>query len=249
MVLPTNCQTHGNLGASVARARIETDTVTAGRAVHLDLARVRLEASSGVFSGDTALNGEATAVDVLLGETELLKSDASGDLDLRGNNVDAGDLLCEVSAKGWGSWGSKSLTGDGVLDLNTRVDLDKVVAVLLVDEELGGTGVAVLDSVGELEGVGEDGLTDRLVEVRSGGDLNDLNRKRGIGRMTHLLVPTLDRAVTLEEVNTVALCVSEQLDLDVPGLLEEACRCQRGERDDRNERDELQAPDQFTHAR
>jgi hypothetical protein len=43
--------------------------------------------------------------------------------------------------------------------------------------------------------------------------------------MTHLLVPTLDRAVTLEEVDTVALCVSEELDLDVPGLLEEACRC------------------------
>jgi hypothetical protein len=37
-------------------------------------------------------------VDVLLGETELLESDAGGDLDLRGDNVDAGDLLCEVSA-------------------------------------------------------------------------------------------------------------------------------------------------------
>jgi hypothetical protein len=55
------------------------------------------------------------------------------------------------------------------------------VAVLLVDEELGGTGVAVLDSVGELEGVGEDGLTDRLVEVRSGGDLDDLNVSKGFG--------------------------------------------------------------------
>jgi hypothetical protein len=68
-----------------------------------------------------------------------------------------------------------------VLNLDTRVDLDKVVAVLLVDEELGGTGVAVLDSVGELEGVGEDGLTDRLVEVRSGGDLDDLNVSKGFG--------------------------------------------------------------------
>lgn len=98
MVLPTNRQTHGDLGASVARARVETDTVTTGRAVHLDLARVRLEACSGVFSGDTALNGEAAAVDVLLGETELLEGDTGGDLDLRGDNVDAGDLLCKVSA-------------------------------------------------------------------------------------------------------------------------------------------------------
>lgn len=68
-----------------------------------------------------------------------------------------------------------------MLNLDTRVDLDKVVAVLLVDEELGGTGVAVLDSVGELEGVGEDGLTDRLVEVRSWGDLDDLNVSKGFG--------------------------------------------------------------------
>jgi hypothetical protein len=42
--------------------------------------------------------------------------------------------------------------------------------------------------------------------------------------MTRLLVPTLDRAVTLEEVNTVTLAISEQLNLDMPGLLEEACR-------------------------
>jgi hypothetical protein len=55
------------------------------------------------------------------------------------------------------------------------------VAVLLVDEELGGTGVAVLDSVGELECVGEDGLTNRLVEVRSGGDLDDLDVSEGFG--------------------------------------------------------------------
>jgi hypothetical protein len=56
-------------------------------------------------------------------------------------------------------------------------------------------------------------------------------------------VPTLNRAVTLEEVDTVALSVSEELDLDVPGLLEEAYRCQRGERG------EVRAPYQFTHAR
>lgn len=94
---------------------------------------------------------------MVLGETKLLERDASGDLDLSGDNVDTGDLL-----------------GDGVLDLDTRVDLDEVVPVLLVDQELGGTGVSVSDGVSEFQGVVQDGLSDRLVQVRSWGDLDDL---------------------------------------------------------------------------
>ncbi len=47
------------------------------------------------------------------------------------------------------------------------------------------------------------------VEVRGRGDLDDL------------LVPPLDRAVALEEVDEVAVLVAEQLHLDVPGALDE----------------------------
>lgn len=65
-------------------------------------------------------------------------------------------------------------TGNGVLDLNTRVDLDKVVPALLVDQELGGTGVSVSDGACELERIVENGLADRLVEMRSGGDFDNL---------------------------------------------------------------------------
>jgi hypothetical protein len=35
-------------------------------------------------------------VDVLLGKAELLEGDTSSDLDLSSDDVDTGDLLCEV---------------------------------------------------------------------------------------------------------------------------------------------------------
>lgn len=50
---------------------------------------------SSILGGDSTLNGETASVDVLLRETELLKRDARCDLDLGGNNVDTGDLLCD----------------------------------------------------------------------------------------------------------------------------------------------------------
>ena len=82
-----------DLRASETGAGIETHAVTASAAVDLNLSGVGLEALSGIFSGDTALDGESALGDVVLGETELGKSSTSGDLDLSGDNVDASDLL------------------------------------------------------------------------------------------------------------------------------------------------------------
>lgn len=48
---------------------------------------------SGILSGDSTLDGETSTVDVFLGETQLLESDTTGNLDLGGNDVDSGDLL------------------------------------------------------------------------------------------------------------------------------------------------------------
>ena len=85
----------GDLGTGEARAGVETDAVTACAAVDLDFACVGLEVGGGVFSGDTALNGEAALGDGVLGQTELREGRASSDLDLRGDDVDASNFLCE----------------------------------------------------------------------------------------------------------------------------------------------------------
>jgi hypothetical protein len=65
-------------------------------------------------------------------------------------------------------------TGDGVLDLNSRVDLNEVVPALLIDQELCGTGISVLHSIGELDGVVQDSLTGLFGKMRGRGNLNNL---------------------------------------------------------------------------
>ena len=86
-----------DLRASEAGARIETDTITARTAVDLNLSRVRLEVLRRILGGDTALNGEAALGDGVLGQTELREGRASSDLNLRGDDVDASNLLCNKS--------------------------------------------------------------------------------------------------------------------------------------------------------
>ena len=103
----------------------------------------------------------------------------------------------------------RRLTSDGVLDLDTRVDLNEVVPAHLVDQELGGTSIPVSDALREFDGIRENGLADLLGEVSRGCDFDDL------------LVATLHGAVTLEEVDGVALGVSKELHLNVTRTLEE----------------------------
>ena len=180
-------------GTSETVTTVETDTVTTSGTIHLDLTSIRRETLGGIFGGDTALDSKAASGDAVLGQAELLQSSTSSDLNLSSNNIDASDFL-----------------SNGVFDLDTRVDFNEVVAVLLVDQELGSTGVAVVDGLSQLHGIGKDTITDINRQTLCGGDLNDL------------LVTTLNRAVTLEEVNNVSVVVTQQLDLNMLGLVEEA---------------------------
>jgi hypothetical protein len=118
-----------------------------------------------------------------------------------------------------------------VLDLNSRVDLDEVMPALLINQELCGTGVSVLHSVGELDGVIQDGLTSFLGKMRSRGDLDDLrtilkqlvalHAQDQVGQ-TNLLVTTLNGAVSLEKVDAVVVAIGQKLDLDMPGVVKES---------------------------
>lgn len=96
-----------------------------------------------------------------------------------------------------------------MLDLDTGVDFDKVVSVLLVDEELGSTGVAVVDRFGELDRISENGIASLDRQVLGWSKLDDL------------LVTSLYGAVTLVQVDDVAVAVTEQLDFNVLWLVEE----------------------------
>ena len=114
---------------------------------------------------------------------------ALGDEDLGPDQVHAGDLL-----------------GDGVLYLDAGVHLDEVVVAVPVHQELHGAGVDVAHVLGDLYGVG--------VELVQGvpGDAP------GRGELHHLLVPALEGAVTLPQVDHIAVLVAQDLHLDVLGL-------------------------------
>jgi hypothetical protein len=101
-------------------------------------------------------------------------------------------------------------TGDGVLDLDARVNFDEVVPAHLVDKELCRARITVADALRKLDCVGKNRLADLLRQVCRGRDLYDL------------LVAALYGAVALEEVNCVTLRVGEQLNLDVSWAFEEA---------------------------
>src|SRR5215813_918427 len=99
--------------------------------------------------------------------------------------------------------------GDRVLHLDTRIHLqEEEGAAIGVDEEFDGAETAIAQPGAE---------ADRGVEYRG--------PETGIeiwGRclLDHLLVPPLDRAVTLAEMDD-PVAVAEQLDLDMPGVGDE----------------------------
>ena len=100
--------------------------------------------------------------------------------------------------------------GDRMLDLEARVHLEEDGFAAVVDEELARSGAHVPDRARERER--------SLAQPPAEGRVD--RRRRGL--LEHLLVPPLDRAVALAEVDAVAVGVEQHLDLDVARPLEEA---------------------------
>jgi hypothetical protein len=117
---------------------------------------------------------------------------AAGHHELEADQVEAGDGF-----------------GDRVLDLDAGVDLQEPEAVV-GEEELDRAGADVADGVGH----GQGGVAEAAAEVGVDGDRGRL--------LDQLLVAALDRALTLEQVDHVAVLVGEELDLDVAGGIQPA---------------------------
>jgi hypothetical protein len=146
-----------DLSSGVSGTGIKSNSISTCGSVDFDFTSIRLEPVSSILGRDSTLNGETSSVNVFLGKTELFKGDTSSNLDLGSDDIDTSDFF-----------------GDSVLDLNSGVDLDKVMSALLVDQEFGSTGISVLDGSSELESIVKDSLSDRLVKVGSRCDLDDL---------------------------------------------------------------------------
>src|SRR5208283_4677754 len=100
--------------------------------------------------------------------------------------------------------------GDGVLDLEPGIDLDEVErAGLVIDQELDGAGVLVTDLPADRKRRLADGGAYKCGDVGGRGDRDDL------------LVPPLERAIALVEVNQTAVPIAKKLHLDVLGAADE----------------------------
>ena len=117
---------------------------------------------------------------------------AGGDADHLLDQIEAGDLF-----------------GYRMLDLQPRIHLQEVEIAVLVDDELDGSGRAVADVSRQGDRLFAHGAAGRFVEKR---------RRR---LLDHLLVPPLDRAFALAEIDGVAVAVGQHLDFDMARVFDE----------------------------
>jgi hypothetical protein len=109
----------GDHRAGIGGAAIKADAEAGRAAIGGDAAVVGDEVLVGILGGDPALHGMAVQLDIVLRRNARFRrrrSHGRRDVDLRLDDVDAGDLL-----------------GHGVLDLDARIDLDEV--------EFAGVGI------------------------------------------------------------------------------------------------------------
>src|ERR1700734_3320483 len=119
---------------------------------------------------------------------------AGGDFDLQAHEVESGHEF-----------------GHGMLDLQTGVHFEEVKATRVVGEELDRSGIVITGGASGLER----GFSHAFAHPRH----SDNERRRRF--LNHLLMPPLHGALTLAEVDQVAVLVAEDLNLDVAGVFYE----------------------------
>ncbi len=156
-----------------------------------DLAGGGHEIVVGVFGIDAAFDRPALLLHLLLG---VAQRPAAGDADLLVDDVDAGDHL-----------------GHRVLHLQAGVHLQEVEVAVLIHQELDRPGVDVAHRLGGPHATLAHPLAQLLVFV---------DERRG-RFLQELLVPALQRALALAQVDDIAVLVGQDLELDVPRAFEQ----------------------------
>jgi hypothetical protein len=96
-----------------------------------------------------------------------------------------------------------------MLDLDAGIDLNEIMSAKLVDKELRSPRIAVANALRKLDRIAPNRLANLLGQMHGRGNFDDL------------LMTTLHRAVTLEQVYDVSLSIRKQLYLDMTRPLEE----------------------------
>src|SRR6266700_3916800 len=178
-LLHTGVVAHGN--AVLVRFR--------RRAVFHEPSNRGQEIAEGIFGIDARFHRPSAQADVFLHQRELF---AGGNPDHLLDQIDAGDEL-----------------GHGMFDLQPRVHLEKIEALVLPCDEFDGA-----------RGIVVHGLCKRyrlFAHLAAGGLIKQRRRRL----LDHFLIAALDRAFALAEMDDVAVLVTQHLDLDVAGIDDE----------------------------
>jgi hypothetical protein len=176
--------------AALVDAGVHAHAVSSGGGAYFTEAPGRRqEVAERILRVDAALHRPAVARDLRLRERQLL---AGRHADHQLDQVQPGDAL-----------------GDRVLDLQPRVHLEEVEALVAADDELD-----------RARPTGSSPPSPAPPPARPSPCAS---RRRGrAGRLLdHLLVAALDRALALPQVDGVAVRIAQHLDLDVARLLDE----------------------------
>lgn len=178
---------HGD-GPAFVDAFIEADAGTAGGMAREYSSGRREEIVVGIFGVEADFHSVAARSDRLPSERKTM---ASGDGDLQLDEIETGDLL-----------------GDRMLNLEARIDFQKIKIEMGVDEEFDGAGVDIAAGARETDG----GVTHFFAEI--GRD------DKGGGFFDDFLVAALHGTFALAERDDAAVSVREDLNFDVAGLFE-----------------------------
>src|SRR5262249_54070386 len=148
----------------------------------------RQEIVIGILCAKTGLDGVTSTAEFILRERQAF---TSGNAKHEFDDVDASHHL-----------------GDGMLDLEAGIDLEKIVRVAGHDE-FDRADPAVIQPFSEADGIVEHPLPQPVGQVR------------GRRLLDQFLVAALQGAFALEQVYDVALAVAGYLDLDMPATLNE----------------------------
>jgi len=146
------------------------------------------------FEIDAELHREAARLgDIGLQQAQIGQRASAGQLNLGLDQIHPGDLF-----------------GDGMLDLQARVGLDKgkgrvAASVVGVDQEFKGAEIVVADLFGQAHGGRRQPIAQPRMESRTRRDLDQL------------LVAPLNRAFALPQMADAARAVAEHLDFEMAG--------------------------------
>mmetsp|Transcript_20220 Transcript_20220/g.42352 ORF Transcript_20220/g.42352 Transcript_20220/m.42352 type:complete len:275 (-) Transcript_20220:965-1789(-) len=172
---------------------VHTDTLSSRMTVQGQGSGIGGKITFRVFRRDTALNGHSPRMNVFLHQSSFFQRGTRRNLDLRLDQIH-----------------TRHFFRDGMFDLNTRIDFNKVGIQILVNQEFDRTRILVLGGLRQFHGIFVQ-LCSQFIRQGPGG-----------GHFNHLLMTSLDTAITFPQMHDIAGTITDNLNFNVSWSIDKA---------------------------